>query len=332
MRTTIVILVIITSLCCGFAAAQGDPGTPVPQSGDTGKNVIKTGGSREGNRLSDGRMVGTLEGEKPAMQADLEALRQQLSERRTVIVRQIAATHKSGRAAEERLVAELKQINERLATVEANPLGGEEGQRSMWRELHAAGVKSESYLAQHYGQTPAPTEYQPAKEPEKGGATMPLSLQIVLGVVALGAATVGIIALCNGARRMFLRDPNREPAALAPAPASVGRREIVEETARGDYSREIVVSEATATVEALASAERVRAVMDLFVARATTRRGEAPPTPPATPRDLGMITVVVRHGEPPVAPATTAPKEEGDTAKDDTAKAKDDTAKVGKKK
>lgn len=56
----------------------------------------------------------------------------------------------------------------------------------------------------------------------------------------------GIHQFATIARRFFLRDPNVAPAIAAPAPEHVGRREIVAETARGDYSREIVVSEAAA--------------------------------------------------------------------------------------
>lgn len=52
----------------------------------------------------------------------------------------------------------------------------------------------------------------------KGGSAMPISLQIIIGVLAIAGTTIGIIALCGGIQRNFLRDQNRQAAQAAPAP------------------------------------------------------------------------------------------------------------------
>lgn len=131
------------------------------------------------------------------------AARQGVVERRIDVVRQLAAAHQRGdNGAVKRLTTELEQLTGRLALVESNPLGGTEGQRSMWRELHDAGVRSESYLREHYGFEPVSAsvteqDSMPAT-PAKGRGDMPLSLQIVLGAIAIAGAACAIVALTRG--------------------------------------------------------------------------------------------------------------------------------------
>lgn len=368
MRTVTMLFVITSLLVCGLVAAaqqEAAPGTTTDSSvegqpgqetgaveGAPGKEAVKGAPGakislkqyKEGDRLPDGTLVGTPRVERPVAedldQGDGDSVDQnppnppvqpveRIVEQRTVVVRQLAAAHRAGdQAAVKRLTTELKSLNERLAEVEANPLGGETGQRSMWRELHDAGVKSESYYVQHYGLEPVqPVESNLPATPAKGSGSMPIALQIILGAIAVGAAVIAVIALAGAARRFFLRDPNREPAASAPAPQSVGRREIVSETARGDYSRETVVGADVAAAEALASAERVAAVMEVFAARAAARRGEATPAPSApsavtvnASSDAGAVAaappapqeIVIRvvGGEPPATPKKEEAKEE----------------------
>ncbi len=259
---------------------------------------------------------------------------ERIVEQRTVVVRQLAAAHQRGdQAAVRRLTTELKQLAGRLALVEANPLGGTQGQRSMWDELHSAGIRSESYLREHYGlepvSAPEPVDTTPAPVPAapqgQGGRAMTGTEWLLLTLIIGAAATA--IALAGGTRRFFLRDPNREPAASAPAPQNVGRRRIVTESSRGDYSSEEVVAADVAAAEALASAERVAAVMEVFAARAAARRGEATPAPAApsavtvnASSDAGAVAaaapapqeVVIRvvGGEPPATPKEEAKKEE----------------------
>jgi hypothetical protein len=226
MRTIVILFVITSILLCGFTAAaqEGDdprgpgPATATEEAVEAQPAPIETAPKqqyREGDRLPDGTLVGTPEEEKPVLRGDLgqgggnanppnppAQPTERVVERRTVVVRQLAAASQRGdQAAVKRLTTELGQLNERLAEVEANPLGGETGQRSMWRELHDAGVVSESYLREHYGLEPvsAPETEQdtmPAR-PAKGGAPMPLALQIVLGCIAVGAAVMAIIALAS---------------------------------------------------------------------------------------------------------------------------------------
>jgi hypothetical protein len=205
----------------GQETVEGAPGAPTDSSAEAAPGA-ETGRKqyKEGDRLPDGTLVGTPEDEKPVMRGDLDQgdgdnvdqnppnppaqpqVVERVIERRTQVVREIAAaTQRGDQVAVKRLTTELGQLNERIVAVEANPLGGEAGQRSMWRELHAAGVKSESYLREHYGLEPvsAPETEQdtmPAR-PAKGGAPMPLALQIVLGCIAVGAAVMAIIALAS---------------------------------------------------------------------------------------------------------------------------------------
>jgi hypothetical protein len=330
MRTAITLLVITSLLLCGLTAVaqqEAAPGTPTDSSVEAAPGAETVEGA-------PGTPTDSSAEAAPGDSTDTEDVEEedkgngggnvdqnppnppvQPVERRTVVVRQLAAAHAAGdQAAVRHLSAELKDLNERLAEVEANPLGGTQGQRSMWNLLHSAGVKSESYLAQHNGLEPVsapeteqdtmPAPVPAAPQGQKGGAEMPLALQIVIGVVAVVAAAMAVIALAGAARRFFLRDSNREPAASAPAPQSVGRRDIVTESARGDYSRETVVASDVAAAEALASAERVSAVMEVFAARAAARRGEtvAPSAPSA-------VTVNASSDAGAVAASAPAPQE-----------------------
>lgn len=313
----------------GAETVEGAPGAPTDSSAEAAPGA-ETGRKqyKEGDRLPDGTLVGTPRGERPVKQEDLDQgdgnvnppnppaqptsqVVERVVERRTVVVRQLAAaTQRGDQVAVKRLTTELGEINERIAAVEANPLGGTEGQRSMWGLLHDAGVVSESHLRTRYGLVPvsAPesqTESIMPATPAKGRGSMPIALQIVLGAIAVGAAVMAIIALAGVTRRFFLRDPNREPADSAPAPQSVGRRDIVTETARGDYSRETVVAADVAAAEALASAERVAAVMEVFAARAAARRGEATSAPVAP----SAVTVNASSDAGAVAAAAPAPQE-----------------------
>lgn len=318
MRTITMLFVVTCLLFCGLVVAQEEAalGIPTDTSAEAapGQEAVEgapgdstdTEDVEEEEEEDKGNGGGnTGQNLNPPTQPV-----ERIVEQRTVVVRQLAAAHQRGdQVAVKRLTTELGEINERLAEVEANPLGGEAGQRSMWDELHSAGIRSESHLRTRYGLEPvsAPeleTESMPAT-PAKGGAPMPLALQIILGAIAVGAAVIAVIALAGAARRFFLRDPNREPAASAPAPQSVGRREIVSETARGDYSRETVVGADVAAAEALASAERVAAVMEVFAARAAARRGEATPAPSAP----SAVTVNASSDAGAVAAAAPAPQE-----------------------
>jgi hypothetical protein len=358
MRTITTLLVITSLLACGFTAAaqqegqpgsptapavegapgsetgavEGTPGAPTDTSAEAAPGDSTDTEDAEEEEEDRGNGGGNVD-QNPNLNPQPQIVRERVIERRTQVVREIAAASRAGdQATVKRLTIELGKLNERLALVEANPLGGTEGQRRLWQDvLLPAGIKSESYLREHYGLVPvsAPETEQdtmPAR-PAKGGAPMPLALQIILGAVAVVAAAMAVIALAGAARRFFLRDSNREPAASAPAPESVGRRDIVTESARGDYSRETVVAADVAAAEALASAERVAAVMEVFAARAAARRGEATSAPVApsavtvnASSDAGAVAaaapapqeIVIRvvGGEPPATPKEEAKKEE----------------------
>ncbi len=118
-------------------------------------------------------------------------------ERQTVVVRRLAAAHQRGdQAAVRRLSAELKSMTGRLAEVEANPLGGMQGQRAMWGELHDAGVKSESYYVQHYGLEPVqPVESNLPATPAKGRGSMTGTEWLLLALIVAAAATAIAFAL-----------------------------------------------------------------------------------------------------------------------------------------
>ncbi len=196
----------------GAETVEGAPGAPTDSSAEAAPGA-ETGRKqyKEGDRLPDGTLVGTPRGERPVKQEDLDQgdgnvnppnppaqptsqVVERVVERRTVVVRQLAAaTQRGDQVAVKRLTTELGEINERIAAVEANPLGGTEGQRSMWGLLHDAGVVSESHLRTRYGLVPvsAPesqTESIMPATPAKGREDMPLSLQIVLGAIALAGA------------------------------------------------------------------------------------------------------------------------------------------------
>lgn len=66
--------------------------------------------------------------------------------------RLITATARRNFPEVEKIQGEIRSINARLSTVESNPLGGERGQHSMWQELNAAGVRSESHLRSRFDQ------------------------------------------------------------------------------------------------------------------------------------------------------------------------------------
>lgn len=246
MRTVTMLFVITSLLLCGFIAAaqqEAAPGAPTDSSVEGGPGVETGGvvegapgaetapvdGPREGDRLPDGRIVGTPGGERPVTRGDLSTPTpaSAVVERRNVVVRQLAAaTRRGDQVAVKRLTNELGKINERLALVEANPLGGEEGQRRLWQDvLLPAGIRSESYLREHYGLEPvsAPeleTESMPAT-PAKGGAPMPLALQIILGAVAVGAAVMAIIALAGRGNAVDVID------ALLADDRAAGERRVV---------------------------------------------------------------------------------------------------------
>lgn len=233
MRTVTMLFVITSLLLCGFIAAaqeEAAPGTSTAPAvggapgqetveGAPGAETAPVDGPREGDRLPDGTLVGTPRGERPVKQEDLDQgdgnvnppnppaqPTERVVERRTVVVRQLAAaTQRGDQVAVKRLTTELGKLNERLALVETNPLGGEEGQRSMWDILHSAGVKSESYLVQHYVLEPrepaegtSPASAPAAPQGQKEGNTMPLALQIILGAVGAAGVVLGIVALTRG--------------------------------------------------------------------------------------------------------------------------------------
>lgn len=66
--------------------------------------------------------------------------------------RLITATARRNFPEVEKIQGEIRSINARLSIVESNPLGGERGQRAMWKELHDAGVRSESHLRSRFDQ------------------------------------------------------------------------------------------------------------------------------------------------------------------------------------
>ncbi|OQC22834.1 MAG: hypothetical protein BWX68_03015 [Verrucomicrobia bacterium ADurb.Bin063] len=219
MRTAITLLVITSLLLCGLTAVaqqEAAPGTPTDSSVEAAPGAETVEGA-------PGTPTDSSAEAAPGDSTDTEDVEEedkgngggnvdqnppnppvQPVERRTVVVRQLAAAHAAGdQAAVRHLSAELKDLNERLAEVEANPLGGTEGQRSMWGLLHDAGVVSESHLRTRYGLVPvsAPesqTESIMPATPAKGREDMPLSLQIVLGAIALAGAVCAIVALTRG--------------------------------------------------------------------------------------------------------------------------------------
>lgn len=238
MRTAITLLVITSLLACGFVAAaqeEAAPGAPTDPSveaapgqetveGAPGTETAPADGPREGDCLPDGRVVGTPRGERPVKQEDLDQgdgnvnppnppaqpeIVERVVERRTVVVRQLAAASQRGdQAAVRRLQTELGQLNERIAAVEANPLGGETGQRSMWGLLHDAGVRSESYLREHYGlqpvsapenavTTPAPV---PAAPQGQGGRNKMTGTEWLILALIIGAAATAIAYALRGTR------------------------------------------------------------------------------------------------------------------------------------
>lgn len=224
MRTVTMLFVITSLLVCGLAVAaqeEAAPGAPTDSSveGAPGSETgvvegapgSETDSSVEGapgvttdteEEEEEGSGDGNVTDPNPPTPPTPQVV-ERVIERRTQVVREIAAAHQRGDyGAVKRLSAELKQLTGRLAEVEANPLGGTQGQHAMWDELHGAGVKSESYLAQHYGLTPvttnSPAPVPAAPQGQKEGNNMPLALQIVLGAIAVGAAVLGIIALTRG--------------------------------------------------------------------------------------------------------------------------------------
>jgi len=208
----------------GQETVEGAPGAPTDSSAEAAPGA-ETGRKqyKEGDRLPDGTLVGTPEDEKPVMRGDLDQgdgdnvdqnppnppaqpqVVERVIERRTQVVREIAAASQRGdQAAVKRLTTELGKLNERIAAVEANPLGGEEGQRRLWQDvLLPAGIRSESYLREHYGlepvsapenavTTPAPV---PAAPQGQGGRKMTGTEWLLLALIIAAAATAIAIAL-----------------------------------------------------------------------------------------------------------------------------------------
>lgn len=236
MRTITTLLVITSLLACGLVAAaqqEAQPGVPTAPAvegtpgsetgaveGAPGTETAPADGPREGDRLPDGRVVGTPRGERPVKQEDLDQgdgnvnppaqpeIVERVVERRTVVVRQLAAASRAGdQAAVRRLQTELGQLNKRIAAVEANPLGGEAGQRSMWDILHSAGVVSESHLRTRYGlepvSAPEPVDTTPAPVPAapqgQGGRDMNGTEWLILALI-IGAAATAIAYALRGTR------------------------------------------------------------------------------------------------------------------------------------
>jgi len=214
MRTVTMMLVVTFLLVCGLAVAaqqEGQPGSPTApavEGAPTDSSAEAAPGDStdtedaEEEEEDRGNGGGNVD-QNPNLNPQPQIVRERVIERRTQVVREIAAASRAGdQATVKRLTIELGKLNERLALVEANPLGGTEGQRRLWQDvLLPAGIKSESYLREHYGLVPvsAPETEQdtmPAR-PAKGGAPMPLALQIVLGCIAVGAAVMAIIALAS---------------------------------------------------------------------------------------------------------------------------------------
>jgi hypothetical protein len=212
MRTITMLLIITSLLVCGLAAPaqqeEGQPGAPTASAVEDapGQETVE---SAPGAETAPKQYGGDVNAPAPAP-AQPQIVRERVIERRTQVVREIAAAHQQGdQVAVRRLTAELKDLNGRIVAVEANPLGGETGQRSMWRELHAAGVRSESYLREHYGlqpvsasetvgTTPAPV---PAAPQGQGGSSMAGVEWLILAFLVVG----GIVAIC-----FALRGPDLE--------------------------------------------------------------------------------------------------------------------------
>lgn len=293
---------------------------------DTGVSTTSTAlPSENSDRFAE------LAAETAELRAKITALE---SERRAyAVAANVADQHgkprkaRAYRAHADSLSAEIKKMK-------AQPFGGYNNQKKAYTNLSGVGYITRGQADLRYDRKNQTTKI--LEEPK-----MNLVAILILGVIAAAIITIGIIIAANLARRngngmrrnFFLRDVDHEPAKAMNGIDTVGRREIVAESADGDYSRETAVSEAVAIVEAQSTAEALAYALELQNARrervlATVggRSGASasvvvPPAPPAN-----------KEPEVPVKPAEkTADEKRLETAEARLKKLEDQLAAGGGK-
>lgn len=160
-------------------------------------------------------------------------------------------------------------------------------------------------------------------------STIAIAVAVVLAGLLIAAGRRGNGNVVAGLR--FLFDPNKEPAASAPAVADPGRRTIVSMTAAGDYHREEAVDRQVMIQQAYARSESDTAFAVAHANRMSAIMAMAANQPASKPR-IHEVERIVVHREPVYIERPAKADEKAGEKKADEGGAKDTAKPAGEKK